>query len=44
VPASHIAVTGAFAGLTTFLRLPLGGMPAQMPRVKALFNVLAIGI
>jgi ZIP family zinc transporter len=44
VPASQIAVLGAFAGLTIFLGLPLGRVRAQMPRAKAFLNALAIGI
>jgi ZIP family zinc transporter len=44
VPASQIAVLGAFAGLTIFLGLPLGRVRAEMPRVKAFLNALTIGI
>ena len=44
MPASQIAILGAFAGLTIFLGLPLGRVRAEMPRVKALLNALAIGI
>jgi len=44
VPASQIAILGAFAGLTIFLGLPLGRIQAQMPRTKAFLNALAIGI
>jgi zinc transporter, ZIP family len=44
VPASQIAILGAFAGLTIFLGLPLGRLRAEMPRVKAFLNALAIGI
>src|SRR5215831_15328410 len=44
VPASQIAILGAFAGLTIFLGLPLGRVRAQMPRTKAFLNALAIGI
>jgi ZIP family zinc transporter len=44
VPASQIATLGALAGLTIFLGLPLGRVRAQMPRVKAFLNALAIGI
>ena len=44
MPASQIAVLGAFAGLTIFLGLPLGRVRAEMPRVKAFLNALAIGI
>jgi zinc transporter, ZIP family len=44
VPASQIAILGAFAGLTIFIGLPLGRVRAQMPRTKAFLNALAIGI
>jgi ZIP family zinc transporter len=44
VPASQIAILGAFAGLTIFLGLPLGRLRAHMPRTKAFLNALAIGI
>jgi zinc transporter, ZIP family len=44
VPASQIAILGAFAGLTIFLGLPLGRVRTEMPRVKAFLNALAIGI
>src|SRR5215831_15934756 len=44
VPASQIAILGAFAGLTIFLGLPLGRIRARMPRTKAFLNALAIGI
>ena len=44
MPASQIAILGAFAGLTIFLGLPLGRMRAEMPRAKAFLNALAIGI
>ena len=44
MPASQIAILGAFAGLTIFLGLPLGRVRAQMPRTKAFLNALAIGI
>ena len=44
MPASQIAILGAFAGLTIFLGLPLGRVRTEMPRVKAFLNALAIGI
>jgi zinc transporter, ZIP family len=44
VPASQIAILGAFAGLTIFIGLPLGRVRAHMPRTKAFLNALAIGI
>jgi len=44
VPASQIAILGAFAGLTIFIGLPLGRVRARMPRTKAFLNALAIGI
>ena len=44
MPASQIAILGAFAGLTIFLGLPLGRVRAEMPRTKAFLNALAIGI
>jgi zinc transporter, ZIP family len=44
VPASQIALLGAFAGLTIFFGLPLGRLRAPMPRAKAFLNALAIGI
>ncbi len=44
MPASQIAILGAFAGLTIFIGLPLGRVRAQMPRTKAFLNALAIGI
>ena len=44
MPASQIAILGAFAGLTIFIGLPLGRVRARMPRTKAFLNALAIGI
>ena len=44
MPASQIAILGAFAGLTIFLGLPLGRVRAKMPRTKAFLNAVAIGI
>ena len=44
MPASEIALLGAFAGLTIFIGLPLGRVRARMPRTKAFLNALAIGI
>jgi len=44
VPASQIAILGAFAGLTIFIGLPLGRVRARMPRTKAFLNAVAIGI
>ena len=44
MPASQIAILGAFAGLTIFLGLPLGRVRTEMPRAKAFLNALAIGI
>ena len=38
MPASQIAILGAFAGLTIFLGLPLGRLQAQMPRTKAFLS------
>ena len=44
MPASQIAILGAFAGLTIFIGLPLGRVRARMPRTKAFLNAVAIGI
>ena len=44
MPASQIAILGAFAGLTIFIGLPLGRVRARMPRTKAVLNALALGI
>ena len=42
--SAQIAVLGAIAGVTIFLGLPLGRLPAQVPRLKAVLNAIAIGI
>jgi ZIP family zinc transporter len=44
VSAAKIALMGAVAGATIFLGLPIGRLPAPMPRVRALLNAVAIGI
>ena len=44
MPASHIVLLGAVAGLTIFLGLPIARIRAPMPRVKVFLNALAIGI
>ncbi len=42
--SAQIALLGAIAGSTIFLGLPLGRLPAAMPRLKAGLNALATGI
>src|SRR5437588_2899789 len=44
MPASRIALLGAFAGLTIYLGLPVGRVPALRPGARALLNALAVGI
>ena len=42
--SAQIALLGVIAGATIFLGLPLGRLPAAMPRLKAGLNALATGI
>ncbi|QEN17322.1 zinc permease [Mycobacterium sp. ELW1] len=42
--SSQVALLGAFAGFTIFLGLPIGRLPAPMPRLKSALNAVAIGI
>jgi zinc transporter, ZIP family len=42
--SAEIALLGAIAGFTIFLGLPIGRVRAQLPRLKATLNAVAIGI
>lgn len=42
--SSQVALLGGIAGATILLGLPIGRLRAQLPRLRALLNAIAIGI